>query len=500
MALQKVLGIETEYGIVVRGGGESNPVSASSLLINAYVQELERERLAGPKVGWDFEDEHPGNDARGASGPSSPPDVETHLVDAVLTNGARYYVDHAHPEISTPECADARAVVVFDRAAEEIVKKSIVAANRLLPEGQELVVHKNNSDGKGNSYGCHENYLMARSTPFGRIVTHATPHFITRQIFTGSGKVGTEAPGMSSAEVPYQLTQRADFFEAEVGLETTLKRPIINTRDEPHADAQKYRRLHVITGDANCSETATFLKVGTTAFVLSLIEDEALPKVFSFRSGVAAMRQVSYDLTLSAPLELADGSTITALELQWELLDRSKKWADEHGLDAVGGDVGAQVLTEWEAVLTGLEHDPMDLADRLDWVAKYRLLEGYRERHGIGWDDSRLAALALQYHDMRPERSLADRVGLRRLTDDDEVRRAMTDPPEDTRAYFRGTCLKRWADQVVAANWDSIVFDIGQSSLRRVPMMEPLRGTRAGVGTVLDESADPAELLARLNG
>jgi proteasome accessory factor A len=500
MALPKVLGIETEYGIVVRGGGESNPVQASSLLINAYVGELERQRKAGPKVGWDFEDEHPGNDARGSSGPSSPPDVETHLVNAVLTNGARYYVDHAHPEISTPECADARSIVVFDRAAEEMVKASIEAGNRLLPEGQELVVHKNNSDGKGNSYGCHENYLMARSTPFGKIVTHATAHLVTRQIFTGSGKVGSEAPGVSNAEVLYQITQRADFFEAEVGLETTLKRPIINTRDEPHADAQKYRRLHVITGDANCSETATFLKVGTTAFVLSLIEDEALPKVFSFRSGVASMRQVSYDLTLRAPLELADGSTITALEVQWELLDRSKKWADEHGLDAVGGDVGAQVLQEWESVLTGLERDPMDLADRLDWVAKHRLLDGYRERHGIGWEDSRLAALALQYHDMRPERSLAGRVGLRRITEDDEVRRAMTDPPLDTRAYFRGTCLKRWAKQVVAANWDSIVFDIGQSSLRRVPMMEPLRGTRAGVGTVLDESADPAELLARLNG
>ncbi|HRW39785.1 MAG TPA: proteasome accessory factor PafA2 family protein, partial [Aquihabitans sp.] len=159
MAQPKVLGIETEYGIVVRGAPEPNPVTASSLLINAYVNELERERLAGPKVAWDFEDESPGNDARGASGPSSPPEVETHLVNAVLTNGARYYVDHAHPELSTPECADARSVVVYDRAAEEIVRRSIVAADRLLPEGQELVVHKNNSDGKGNSYGCHENYL-----------------------------------------------------------------------------------------------------------------------------------------------------------------------------------------------------------------------------------------------------------------------------------------------------------------------------------------------------
>src|SRR3954462_13146824 len=187
------MGIETEYGIVLRGPGESNPVTASSLLINAYVSDLERSATAGPKVGWDFDDEMPGNDARGlAAAAGAPPEVETHLVNAVLTNGARYYVDHAHPELSTPECADARSIVVWDRATEEIVRRSMVAANRLLPEGQELVVHKNNSDGKGNAYGCHENYLMARSVPFGRIVNMATAHFISRQIFTGSGKIGSE--------------------------------------------------------------------------------------------------------------------------------------------------------------------------------------------------------------------------------------------------------------------------------------------------------------------
>jgi proteasome accessory factor A len=501
VALQKVLGIETEYGIVHRGVPEPNPVTASSLLINAYVQELERRRVAGPKVRWDFEDESPGTDARGPAGPSSPPEVETHLVNAVLTNGARYYVDHAHPEISTPECADPRSVVVWDRAAEEIVKRSIVAANRLLPEGQELVVHKNNSDGKGNSYGCHENYLMARATPFARIVAHATAHLVTRQIFTGAGKVGSEVPGTSIDEVPYQLTQRADFFEAEVGLETTLKRPIINTRDEPHADAQKYRRLHVITGDANLSEVATFLKVGTTALVLCLVEDDALGAGHPLRSPVAAMRQVSRDVGLRSPLELVDGSSITALEVQWDLYDRCVKWTAEHGFDAIGGtEVGAQVLEEWEAVLVGLEADPDGVADRVDWVAKRRILLGYQERHGLAWGDPRLAALALQYHDLRPARSLADRAGLRRLVDPDDVVRAITEPPEGTRAYFRGRCLQRWASQVVAANWDSIVFDVGEASLRRVPMMEPLRGTRAHVGTVVDASADPAELLARLRG
>lgn len=500
VAQHKVLGIETEYGIVQRGPGESNPVTASSLLINAYLSDLENRHEASSTVGWDFEDEMPGNDARGTSGPSQPPEVETHLVNAVLTNGARYYVDHAHPELSTPECADPLSVVLYDRAAELIVQRSMVAAGRFLPEGNELVVYKNNSDGKGNSYGCHENYLMARSVPFGRIVTHATSHFISRQVFTGSGKIGSEAPGLGVADVPYQLTQRADFFEAEVGLETTLKRPIVNTRDEPHADAQKYRRLHVIAGDANCSQMATFLKVGTTAFVLAMLEDEALPRTFAFRSPVEAMRLVSYDLTLKRPLELVDGSTITALEIQWDYLDRAKKWSDDHGFDAVGGASAEQVLHAWEQVLSGLETDPMTLADRIDWVAKYRLLTAYRERHDLAWSDQRLAALALQYHDMRPERSLAERSGLVRLVDDADAQRATTEPPEDTRAYFRGRCLQQWSESVVAANWDSLVFDVGGEALRRVPMMEPLRGTRSHVGTLLDECTTPAELLGRLGG
>ncbi|MEO6987162.1 MAG: depupylase/deamidase Dop [Aquihabitans sp.] len=501
MALHKVLGVETEFGIMHRGVRESNPVTASSMLINAYLADLAYEADHGPRVGWDFQDESPGRDARGPSGPSSPPEVETHLLNAVLTNGARYYVDHAHPEVSTPECADAFSIVVYDRAAERILQRSMVAANRMLPDGEELVVHKNNSDGKGNSYGCHENYLMARSVPFSTIVVHATAHFVTRQIFTGSGKVGCEAAGVSSVDVPYQITQRADFFEAEVGLETTLKRPIVNTRDEPHADAQKYRRLHVIAGDANLSETATFLKVGSTAILLAMVEDAALPQTFVFRSPVQAMRRISYDLDLNEPQELMDGRSMTALEVQWEFYRHARTWAEGHDLSVVGGaDVAERILETWESVLAGLESDPTSVADRVDWLAKKRILDGYRDRHRLAWGDPRLAALALQYHDLRPERSLAARAGLRRLTDDATVERAMTEPPEDTRAYFRGRCLQRWADQVVSANWDSIVFDIGKDTLRRVPMMEPLRGTKAHIGTLVDESADPAELLARLGG
>ena len=501
MAIHKICGIETEYGIVLRGTEDPNPIAASSVLINAYLQELDRrdDRAgAAPKVDWDFEDEQPGTDARGFSPlGSSPPEVETHLVNAVLTNGARYYVDHAHPECSTPECADARSIVVFDRGAERILQVSMEAARRLLPAGQEIVIYKNNSDGKGNSYGCHENYLMDRAIPFGRIVGHITPHFVTRQIFCGAGKVGCEA-GLGPEEVPFQISQRADFFEEEVGLETTLKRPIVNTRDEPHADAQKYRRLHVIIGDANLSEVATFLKVGTTALVLAMIEDDFLPREFAFASPVGALRRVSYDLTLQRPIALADGSSVTALEVQWELFTRARKYADEVGLECVGESVGAEILRRWESVLTGLETDPATLATQLDWVAKYRLIDGYRERHGLEWGDARLVALDLQYHDLRPDRSLAARVGLERITDDAEVELAMTEPPLDTRAYFRGKCLQKYADDVVAANWDSLVFDIGEEPLRRVPMMEPARGTAAHVGSLIAASATSAELLERL--
>ena len=332
MAIRKVYGIETEYGIDPRGMGEKNPIAASSVLINVYVNELQR------KVGWDFEDEHPGNDARGfAREGSMPPEVETHLVNAVLTNGARYYVDHAHPEFSTPECADALQCVLYDKAGERILARSMEAAARALPTGQGIVVYKNNSDRKGNSYGTHENYLMDRQVPFARVVQHVMPHFVSRQIYTGAGKVGTEASSTGGVEVEFQLTQRADFFEEEVGLETTLKRPIVNTRDEPHADAQKYRRLHVIVGDANMAEIATFLKLGVTALVLCMIEDDWFgERDFTLETPVAALRKVSYDVSLQQPLTLAGGSTMTALEMQWEYFDLARKYAEDRGLEALG--------------------------------------------------------------------------------------------------------------------------------------------------------------------
>ena len=493
MAVPKVCGIETEYGISLRGAADPNPVVASSVLINGYVEHH--------KVGWDFDDESPGNDARGfAREGASPPMVETHLVNTVLTNGARYYVDHAHPEYSTPECVDALELVIADKAGERILARSMRAATRLLDPGQEIVVYKNNSDGKGNSYGTHENYLVDRSVPFAHLVRYLLPWFVSRQVFTGAGKVGSEN---GAGVVDFQISQRADFFEEEVGLETTLKRPLVNTRDEPHADPQKYRRLHVIAGDANLCEVATFLKVGTTAILLAMIEDDFIDKDLSLAASVPAMRVVSHDPTCRATVELADGSRRTGVELQWEFLRLARKYADDVGLEMVGGEtVGGMVLDRWEQVLGALETDPAALDGQLDWVTKMQLLDAYAARDGLEWGDPKLSLLDLQYHDVRPERSLYERLvksgTVERLCTEDEVVDAIGKPPDSTRAYFRGQCLERWPDAVVAANWDSIILDVGADPLKRIPMMEPLRGTRAHVEALFAEARTPADLVSRL--
>lgn len=495
MALPKVCGIETEYGIVVRGG-DNNPVTASSVLINAYIAATARDR---GHIAWDFEDEQPANDARGNTlDPSLAPEVETTLVNAVLTNGARYYVDHAHPEISTPEVTNAREAVVWDRAAEEVVRRSMAEVSASFGGDAEIIVHKNNSDGKGNSYGCHENFLIARSVPFARLARQVTAHLVTRQIFCGAGKVGCELPGRPSDDVPYQISQRADFFEEEIGLETTIKRPIVNTRDEPHADAEKYRRLHVIVGDSNMSEVATYLKVGTTMIVLAMIEDDELGDDWVLGSPVAAIRQISHDLSLTKTVMLRDGRRATALEVQWGLFERARKYEQSHGLSCVNEQVGKDVLDRWEGVLTALESEPESAAGIVDWIAKRRLVEGYGNRHDLEPGSMRLKAIDLQYHDLRVDRCLALRAGLETLVSADEVGDAMTQPPETTRAYFRGRCLAKYPDEVVAANWDSVVFDVGSEPLQRVPMMDPLRGTAEHVATLIDTSASARALLDNL--
>jgi proteasome accessory factor A len=492
MAIPKVMGIETEYGISAPGVGEFNPVLSSSLLISSYAGTLRRIR-------WDYEQESPLRDARGYEPVQErqPVEEDLGLANVILPNGARYYVDHAHPEYSTPECASPRGLVVHDKAGERILERSMQAVREMLPPGQRLAIYKNNTDGKGNSYGCHENYLVDRRTPFARIVRDLTPFFVTRQIFTGAGKVGSESPRDEARHIHYQLSQRTDFFEAEVGLETTLKRPIINTRDEPHADPEKYRRLHVIVGDANMSEVATFLKVGTTALVLKMVEDEFLPDL-SLETPVPALHDVSWDVSCRQTVRLRDGRRLRALELQWEYLDLAKKYVKDVEPTADHGEV----LTLWETILSGIEEDPLALHRELDWVAKYRLLEAYRERDGLDWRSPKLAMIDLQYHDVRQDKGLYYRLvnagKVERLVSEAEIQRAIDEPPDDTRAYFRGRCIGRFPQSIAAASWDSIIFDTGGEALQRVPTREPLKGTREHVEDLLEASETAASLIAAL--
>jgi proteasome accessory factor A len=496
MSVRRVMGTETEFGISVQGQPSANPMVASSQVVNAYASSTLRARRAR----WDFEEESPLRDARGfdmsreVADPSQLTDEDLGLANVILTNGARLYVDHAHPEYSTPECTNPLDVVRWDKAGEQIMVDACRFA-AAIPGASPIVLYKNNTDNKGASYGAHENYLMRRSTPFGDIVRHLTPFFVSRQVVCGAGRVGI---GQDGREHGFQLSQRADFFEVEVGLETTLKRPIINTRDEPHADPEKYRRLHVIVGDANMAEVSTYLKVGTTALVLAMVEDGFIESDLGVEQPVRSLRQVSHDPTLKQLLTLRDGRRLTAVQLQMEFLDLARKFVE----DRMGSDADEQtrdVLARWESVLTRLETDPMQCARELDWVAKLALLERYRDRDGLEWGDAKLELIDVQYSDVRPERGLYHKLAgmgrIERLVEPASVAAAMHHPPTDTRAYFRGRCLEKYADRIAAASWDSVIFDLpGHESLQRVPTIDPLRGSRRHVGQLLDAS-DTAEAL-----
>lgn len=500
MSVRRVMGTEVEYGISVPGQPLANPMVASSQVVNAYASATVNARRAR----WDFEEESPLRDARGfdlsraVADPSQLTDEDLGLANVILTNGARLYVDHAHPEFSTPEVTTPLDAVRWEKAGEQVMLDATRFAAQT-PGQPPIVLYKNNTDNKGASYGTHENYLMRRSTPFVDIVRHLTPFFVSRQVVCGSGRVGI---GQDGREFGFQLSQRADFFEVEVGLETTLKRPIINTRDEPHADPEVYRRLHVIIGDANLAEISTYLKVGTTALVLSMIEENYLTRDLRVENPVAALQAVSHDPTLRHRVALRDGRHLTAIELQREYLELAQAFVAER----LGSDADAQtldVLARWESVLDRLGRDPMECADELDWVAKLKLLEQYRSRDGLSWDNAKLQLIDLQYSDLRPEKGLYQRLvragRIKRLLNDQEVEEAMHEPPSDTRAWFRGRCLEKYGEHVAAASWDSVIFDLpGRESLQRVPTLDPMRGSRAHVGELVDRCDSATDLVRSL--
>ncbi len=490
--MKRILGTETEFGIASKNTESIDPVSNSIFLINSYPY------FPSSSTIWDYENENPLLDARGfeADGERERPGPEyNRLLNKLLANGGRLYVDGAHPEYSTPECTNAKDLVAYEKAGERILELCVEMANRLKGGETRFSIYKNNTDGKGNSYGYHENYLVSRAVPFEKIVAQLTPFWVTRQIYAGAGKVGSENKTESA---PYQISQRADFFEVWVDLNTMVKRPIINTRDEPHADPARFRRLHVIVGDANMSEYTTYLKVGTAALVLEMIEEGREVHGVELENPVRAIKEVSRDLTLKEKIKLLRGAEWSAVEIQRAYLEQ----AEAH-FSGSRDPVTVDLLQKWREVLDRLEEDPMQLSGRIDWVIKKELIESYIRRKECDWNDPRVSMMDLQYHDVIQSKGLyyaLERGGyVERVVSPETLVKAQSEPPSDTRAFFRGTCLKKFSKEIYAASWSSVLFDMGNNTVKKVPLLDPFKGTEALVGSLLQEAGTVEQLLAILS-
>ncbi len=465
----RLFGIETEYGITRGDVSELDPVVESMELVRAYLVDAFKRR-------WDYAGEAPQEDARGFRVSTLQQDreedefakIDAHRPfsfhemksDLVLPNGARFYNDHTHPEYSTPECRTLRDLLAQDRAGERIVLRAAQRRNHALG-GPHVRLYKNNTDFHGHSYGCHDNYLVPRAIPFAAVVAGLVPFLVSRQVVAGAGKVGTEAQESNYVPGPYQISQRADFMEAELGVDTMHNRPILNTRDEPHADRQLYRRLHLIIGDANMCEYATALKVGTTQLVLDLIEREAIPDL-ELEQPVAAVKQISRDPDLKTVVRLKNGRTIGAVDLQTQYYEAARRTLS--GRD----EESNWVLKEWSETLRQLEQDRGQLVGKLDWVTKRWLLETFMQEERIGWGDPWLASLDLEYHNVDPELGLY--LGLEaegkawRLTTDEMIDAAIKNGPGDTRGGLRGLCVQRFPDQIQSIQWEQVRFAGGLRS------------------------------------
>ena len=464
--MHRLFGIETEYGITLENAEQIDTVKESIELIKCY----QREPFL-PK--WDYKGEDPFKDERGFRAQhlnNHPDEVEEEKKDKerfanqpdrsfreiksdrILINGARLYNDHAHPEYSTPECQSLFDLVAHDKAGERILQEC--AERRSQELGERVILYKNNTDFYGHSYGCHDNYLMDRDVPFDYLKTSILPFFITRQIFAGAGKIGIETEAGLATPGHFQLTQRADFFHVEASVDTMHKRPIVNTRDEPHADPAKYRRLHGIVGDANMSEYATALKVGTTALVIELIEQRLIPETCAIANPIDTIKLISHDQTYRWMLQKVDGKMISAIDHQREFLEIAQKHLASQNSET------DWVLTQWEQTLDALENNPMDLTDRIDWVAKKWLLETFVESEEIECDDPWLQSIDLEYHNINVEEGLFYGLPMQNVVTDEQIQAAMHTPPADTRAYFRGKSLNKFEDAVKTVQWDSISFDI----------------------------------------
>lgn len=455
--MHRLYGIETEYGIVVEGLNANDWISESIAVVRSHA--------GNAAVGWNYRGEDPRRDMRGftvqhlSTNPddakfdapgANPLSREEERSDRILSNGARLYNDHGHPEYATPECSNLRDLVSYDKAGERILFAA--AESRSRQRGVPVTLYKNNTDYHGASYGTHEAYLMRRDTPTEELIQGLLPFFVSRQLYAGSGKCGVEN---DRSDAVFQLSQRADYFNVEASVDTLHNRPIVNTRDEPHATPRHYRRLHVICGDANMSEYATALKVGATSLVLRLLEEGLRPTI-KLADPVRAAKQISRDITLKVSVDRAAGPPVTALEIQRiYLMEAERRYCGED-------DETDWILGAWKEVLTDLETNPESVADRIDWAAKYRLFAAFREDEQLTWNDPHMQSLDLAYHNIDPEQGLyyglLQSGQMRALVSDARIEAAIAIAPQDTRACIRGLFVDRFASSIRSIGWNGIAF------------------------------------------
>ena len=459
-----LLGLETEYGIIREDLEDSDPVEESMKLLKscaqksvfgkwAYAQENSHQDMRGFRVNSLAQDEE--EDEFCAQDRQRPYTYLEMKCDRVLANGARFYNDHTHPEYSTPECKSLFSLVAHDVAGERIVAESTNLRNQEI--GEKVVqVFKNNTDYSGHSYGTHDNYLVPRDIPFDLLVKGLVPFQVTRQLYAGAGKVGSENPKTKDYK-GIQLAQRSDFIETILSIETMTQRPIINTRDEPHASRNQYRRLHLIMGDANMSAYATALKVGSTLLVLNLIASGASLPDIELENPVEDVLRVSQDI--NAILKRNSGNSITALEIQESYLE-----AVDNNYSG-GNKESDWIIQEWKRTLNELKHNPEKLSDRIDWAIKEKLFTEFMETENMDWDDPMLQSLDLEYHNLDPDRGLYR--GLEQenevysLLTEEEISRSIEFPPEGTRAKIRGEAVRKESEKIKKIHWTGIEFNNG---------------------------------------
>ena len=493
----RLFGIETECGIAREDSESADPVVESMELVRAYLDEHFVRR-------WDYRGEHPHEDQRGFRVAELAQDKEEDLFaeqdahrpfsfhemksDLVLPNGARFYNDHTHPEYSTPECRTLKDLVAHDRAGERILWMAAQRRNDVLG-GRVIQLYKNNTDFHGHSYGCHDNYLVSRAIDFETLVRGMLPFLVSRQLVAGAGKVGREAQEQGFTPGGFQISQRADFMETDLSVDTMHNRPILNTRDEPHANPERYRRLHLILGDANMCEYATALKVGTTRVVLDMIAEGFVPS-YDLASPVQAIQTFSRDPDLKTVVERAQGGTISIMEIQRDYLQHARR------LLPYIDDETEWILQEWEQVLRLLEHDPIQLIGKLDWVTKRWLLETFVQNERIGWDDPWLASLDLEYHNVDPERGLFRGLEAEgrttNIVQEEDIQEAMVHGPLDTRGGLRGLCVQRFGADITSIQWEGIQFS-GKRRLDLADHLEPSSVAQCRV--VIEEAQSPCEVI-----